>query len=184
MKRNEEQNICQQGVHPGMRWWCGMQRRGWRWRGRHLGDLAVNSSPALVTLTGELVLHVQDIVVVEVSPDVESGAPGCWVVMNVKKARVEVQVNTWIQALTDTSAILLTKGFAAQLSCRGDVDDIMSQRTINVVLYSQTIPLQKQEDMKLFDVLKQGLSSSSLKTNSASHLLWLLNTMYQQLLTE
>lgn len=96
-------------------------------------------------------LHVQDIMVVEVAPDVEAGAPGRWVVMNVKKARVEVQVNTRIQALADTSAVLLTKSFAAQLSCRGDVDDIMSQRTIDVVLHSQTVPLQKQ-DKKLFDV--------------------------------
>lgn len=67
----------------GLRW-CG-RRTGWS-----LGHLAVDTCPALVALTGELVLHVQDVVVVEVAADVEAGAPGRWVAVDVEEARVQV----------------------------------------------------------------------------------------------
>lgn len=61
--------------------------------GRSLGHLAVNTRPALIALAGELLLHVQDVVVVEVPADVEAGAPGCRVEVDVEEARVQVQVS-------------------------------------------------------------------------------------------
>lgn len=159
MKRNEEQNLCQQAVSPRGKRWGRKERCWWTRRGRDLGDLTVNSGPALVALAGELVLHVQDIVVVEVTYDMETGAPAFRVVANVKKARVEVQVNAWIQALANTSAILLAKCFAAQLGCRRHVDHIMSQRPIDVVLHSQAVLLKKQGGIKQFETRIGGSSS-------------------------
>ncbi len=61
--------------------------------GQSLGHLAVNTRPALVALTCKLVLHIQDVVIVEVSADVKSRTSGCRVVMDVEEARVQVQVS-------------------------------------------------------------------------------------------
>lgn len=58
-----------------------------------LGHLTVNTCPTLVTLAGELVLHVKDVKVVEVTADMEVGSPGCWVAVDVKEARIQVQVS-------------------------------------------------------------------------------------------
>lgn len=70
-------------------------RLRWRRRSRrNLGHLAVNAGPTLVALAGELVLHVQDVVVVEVTTDVEVGAPGRQVAVDVEEAWVQVQVGT------------------------------------------------------------------------------------------
>lgn len=56
--------------------------------GRSLRHLTVNPRPALVALAGELVLHVEDIVVVEVSADVKKRASGRRVSTDVEE--------TWI----------------------------------------------------------------------------------------
>lgn len=113
MDGQEKQDISQQAVLVGVRHWDGRLR--WD-RGRQsLGHLAVNTCPALVTLTGELVLHIQDVVVVEVTADVEAGALGCRVTADVEEARVQVQVSTRVQALADTPAVLLAQSFAAKL---------------------------------------------------------------------
>lgn len=82
----------------------------------YLGHLTVDARPALVTLTGELLLHVQDIVVVEVAADVETRPTDALVEADVEEARVEVQVSPRVQALADTFAVLLAQGFAAQFS--------------------------------------------------------------------
>lgn len=82
----------------------------------YLGHLTVDARPALVTLTGELVLHVQDVVVVEVAADVEAWSSDAVVEADVEEARVEVQVGPRVQALTNTFAVLLAQGLAAQLS--------------------------------------------------------------------
>lgn len=96
--------------------WDGRLRRWWRWHS--LGDLTVNSCPALVALAGELVLHVQDVMVVEVTTDTEAGAsPGHRVTVDLKEAWVEVQVSARVQAFADAPAVLLAKCFAAQLCC-------------------------------------------------------------------
>lgn len=57
-------------------------------------------------------------------------------------ARVEVQLGPRVQALADTPSVFLAECFAAELSGRGDVDDIVSQRPINVVLHHQAILLE------------------------------------------
>lgn len=86
----------------------------WRWRGagrslkRGLGHLAGHASPALVALTGELVPHVQDVVVVEVAAEVEAPAPG-----DGEVAGVEVQLRPGVQALADAPAVLLAERLAA-----------------------------------------------------------------------
>lgn len=59
-----------------------------------LGHLTVNACPALVALAGELVLHVQDVVVVEVTADMETKAHGCRAAMDAEEAWVQVQVST------------------------------------------------------------------------------------------
>lgn len=93
MEGQEEQDVSQQAGLPGgrqgdggLKWW--RRRTGWS-----LGHLAVNTCPALVALAGELLLHVQDVVVVEVTADVEAGAPGRRVAVDVKETRVQVQVS-------------------------------------------------------------------------------------------
>lgn len=148
MERQEEQDISQQAVLSGVRQRNGRLRRGRRCRGRGLGHLAVNTCPALVALAGELVLHVQDVVVVEVTANVEAGAPGRRVAVDVEEAWVQVQVSARVQALPHTPAILLAQRFAAQLGGRGDVDDIMSQWTINVLLHCQAVSLQEDRDKR------------------------------------
>lgn len=82
----------------------------------YLRNFTVDSCPALVTLTGELLLHVQDIVVVEVAADVEAWSTDAVVEADVEEARVEVQVGPRLQALTDAFAVLLAQGLTAQLS--------------------------------------------------------------------
>lgn len=118
MEGQKQQDIPEQAVSPRVRLWdCRLW--WWRRRGRRqsLGHLTVNTCPTLVALAGELVPHVQDVVVVQVAADMEAGAPGCGVAVNVEEAWVEVQVSTRVQALADTPTIFLTKCFAAQLSC-------------------------------------------------------------------
>lgn len=58
-----------------------------------MGHLAVDARPALVALAGEFVLHVQDVMVVEVAADMKIGAPGRWVAVDVEEAGVQVQVS-------------------------------------------------------------------------------------------
>lgn len=145
MEGQEEQGISQQAVLQGRRQGGGRLRRRQR-RRRSLGHLTVNASPALVALAGELVLHVQDVVVVEVPADLEAGASGRRVAVDVEVARVQVQVSAGVQALADAPAILLAKRFAAQLGGGGDVDDVMSQRAVDVLLHRQAVALQEAGD--------------------------------------
>ncbi|TNN52128.1 hypothetical protein EYF80_037667 [Liparis tanakae] len=83
--RQQHRELSQQAVLRGPR------RR--RKRRRSLWHLAVDARPALVALAGELVLHVQDVVAVEVASDVEAGAPGGRRVAapDVEEVRVQVQ---------------------------------------------------------------------------------------------
>lgn len=152
MEGQEEQDISQQAVLSGVR----QRDSGLRWgrrRGWSLGHLAVNTCPALVALAGELVLHVQDVVVVEVAADVEAGAPGRRVAVDVEEAWVQVQVGARVQALADAPAVLLAKRFAAQLGSGGDVDDVMSKRTVDVLLHCQAVPLV-ETDTKVYEMKK------------------------------
>ena len=142
MQGEEEQDVPQQAGVPGGRRGGGGPEGWGRRAGRSLGHLAVNARPALVALAGELLLHVQDVVVVEVAADVETGAAGRRVAVDVEEARVQVQVGARVQPLADAPAVLLAKRFAAQLGGGGDVDDIMSQRAVDVLLHCQTVPLQ------------------------------------------
>lgn len=141
MEGQEQQDVAQQAGLSGVR----QRGRGLQWRmggaGRGLGHLAVNARPTLVALAGELVLHVQDVVVVEVAADVEAGAPRGRVPVDVEVARVQVQVRPRVQALTHAPAVLLAESFAAQLGGGGDVDDVMSERTVDVLLHRQAVPL-------------------------------------------
>lgn len=57
-----------------------------------LGHLTVNTCPTLITLAGELVLHVQDVVVVEVTADMEARTFGCRIEVNMEEAWVQVQI--------------------------------------------------------------------------------------------
>lgn len=110
-----------------------------------LGHLAVDPCPALVALTGELVLHVQNVVVVEVAADMEAWPPRPGVAVDVEEARVEMQVGPRVQTLADALAVLLAQSFAAQLGSRRHINDIVAEGTVNVLLHRQTIPLQKDE---------------------------------------
>lgn len=105
----------------------------------------MNTSPALVALAAELVLHVQDVMVVEMTSDMEVGTFGRWVVVDVKEAWIQVQVSPRVDSLADAPAVLLAQRFAAQLGSRRDVDDVMSQRTVDVLLHRLTVPLAQQE---------------------------------------
>lgn len=91
-------------------------------------------------------LHVQDVVVVEVTADVEARAPGRRVAADVEEARVQVQVSARVQALADAPAVLFAKRFAAQLGGGGDVDDVVSQRTIDVLFHCQAVSLEEAGD--------------------------------------
>lgn len=122
-----------------------MSRR-WRRRGRGLWHLAVNTSPALVALAGELVLHVQDVVVVEVTADVEARARWRGVASDGEESRVQVQVSAGLQALADAPAVLLAQSFAAQLGGGRDIDNIMSQRTVDVLLHRQAVSLEEERE--------------------------------------
>ena len=141
MEGYEAHDFSQKAVLPGVR--KGDGRLIWRRGVWSLGHLTVNTCPALVALAGELVLHVQDVVVVEVSADVEARASGCWVSVDVEETWVQVQVSARVEALSDAPAVLLAERFAAQLGGRSDVDDVMSQRTVDVLLHCQTVPLQE-----------------------------------------
>lgn len=148
MEGQKQQDVAQQAGLSG-----GRQRgRGLQWRkrgtGRGLGHLAVNARPTLVALAGELVLHVQDVVVVEVATDVEAGPLRGRVPVDVEVARVQVQVRSRVQALTHAPAVLLAERFAAQLGGGGDVDDVMSQRTVDVLLHRQAVPLEEEAGFK------------------------------------
>lgn len=59
---------------------------------RFLRHLAVDAGPALVTLAGELLLHIQDVDVVQVAADVEARSTDTSVELDVEETRVEVQV--------------------------------------------------------------------------------------------
>lgn len=151
MEGKEQQDISQQAVLPGVRWRDGRLRRGRRRRkgGQYLGNLAVNTCPALIALAGELMLHVQDVVVVEVAADVEAGASGSRVAVDVEEARVQVQVSTRVQTLAYAPAVLLAQRFAAQFGSGGDIDDIMSQRTVDVLLYCQAVSLKEERHKRV-----------------------------------
>lgn len=82
--------------------------------------------------------HVQDVMVVEVAAEVEAASLG-----DGKVARVEVQLGPGVQALADTPAIFLAERFAAELSGRSDIDDIVSQRPIDVLLHHQAVLLEE-----------------------------------------
>lgn len=62
---------------------------------------------------------------------------------DVEKMWVKVQVGARVKAFPNAPAILLAECFAAQFGGRGDVDDIMSQRTIDELLHGQTIFLKQ-----------------------------------------
>lgn len=154
MEGEEEQDISQQAVVPGVGQrdggLMGWQRRRRRRRG-NLGYLTVHTCPALVALTGELVLHVQDVVVVEVAAHVEVRAAWRRVAVDVEEPRVQVQVGARVEALADAPAVLLAQRLAAQLSGRCDVDDVMSQWTVDVLLHRQTVPLEGEgQDTRCF----------------------------------
>lgn len=116
MKGQHEQQLSQETLL-----WSGSQ-----WVDK-LGHFTVDARPALVTLAGEFVLHAQYIVVVEVSAHMEAWATGSSVEVNVKGAGVQVQVGSRIHALTYTFTILVAQSFAAQLSCRSNIDDVMAK---------------------------------------------------------
>ncbi|KAL7858139.1 hypothetical protein AOLI_G00182410 [Acnodon oligacanthus] len=80
MKRQHEQQFCQKIVLC-----AGRQRVCQLWH------LAVDTRPALVTLAGELMLHVQNVVVVEVSTHVEAWSAGSSVELNVKEEWVQME---------------------------------------------------------------------------------------------
>lgn len=142
VERQEEQDVSQQTGLSGVRQGDGGPERR-RVTGRRLGHLAVHACPALVALAGELLPHVQDVMVVEVPADVEAGAPARRVQADVEEARVQVQASAGVQALADAAAVLLAKRFAAKLGGGRDVDDIMSQRAVDVLLHGQAVPLRE-----------------------------------------
>lgn len=148
MEGQEQQDVGQQAGLSGGRQRGGGLQWGRRGTGRGLGHLAVNARPTLVALAGELVLHVQDVVVVEVAADVEAGPPRGRVPVDVEVARVQVQVRSRVQALTHAPAVLLAERFAAQLGGGGDVDDVMSERTVDVLLHRQAVPLEEEAGFK------------------------------------
>lgn len=139
MYGEEDENICQEAAVAG----GGTERAPGR-TGRSLGHLAVDPRPALVALTGELLLHVHDVVVVEVTIDVEASTLQRRVVADAKKMWVKVQVGAGVEALPNAPAVLLAERFAAQFGGRGDVDDIMSQLTVNELLHRHTVFLKKR----------------------------------------
>lgn len=141
MHREEDEDVCQEAGHGGL---DGLDGMGWG-TGRCLRHLAVDPRPALVALTAELLLHVQDVVMVEVSTDVEAPPPGGGIMVDAEEEWVQVQVSARVEALADTAAILLAERLATQLGCRGDVDDIMSQLTIDELLHRQTVFLEDEE---------------------------------------
>lgn len=158
MYGQEDENICQEAAVARPRWTGGGTERAPGRTGRSLGHLAVDPRPALVALTGELLLHVHDVVVVEVTVDVEASPLQRRVVADAKKVWVKVQVGAGVQALPNTPAVLLAERFAAQFGGRGDVDDVMPQLTVNELLHRHTVFLKK----RTFHTLEHSLSFSSL----------------------
>lgn len=129
-------------------------------RGRCLWHLAVHTSPTLVALAGKLVLHVQDVVVVQVPADMEAAARGCQVTVDLKVAWVQVQVSTRIQTFTNAPAVLLAQRFAAQFGCRSDIDNIMSQQTVDVLLHCEAVSLEENE-IKVTDITQPSFCKST-----------------------
>lgn len=76
--------------------------------------------------------------VVEVAAEVEVASLG-----DGEVARVEVQLGPRVQALADASSVFLAERFAAELSSRSDIDDIVSQRPIDVLLHHQAVFLEQ-----------------------------------------
>lgn len=145
MEGEEEEEVSQQTVVSGVRQGGRRQlRRGGR--GWSLRYLTVNPGPSQVALARELVFHVQDVVVVEVTADMETGASRGRVSVDVEEAWVQMQVGTRVQSLSDTPAVLLAQSFAAQLGGCGDVDDVMTHRTVDVFLHCLTVFLHEQRD--------------------------------------
>lgn len=50
-----------------------------------------------------------------------------------------MKVSVRVQAFPDTPAVLFTQGLAAKFGRRRDVDDVMSQGTIDVVFHRETV---------------------------------------------
>lgn len=121
----------------------GRMEKTTRRTGRSLGHLTVNPCPTFVALTGELLLHGQNVIMVEVTADMEAPSLQGWVMADVEKVWVKVQVGARVKALPNAPAVLLAECFAAQFGGRGDVDDIMSQRTIDELLHRQTVFLKE-----------------------------------------
>lgn len=117
--------------------------------GRSLGHLTVNPCPAFVALTGELLLHGQNVVMVKVTADMEAPSLQGRIMADVEKVWVKVQVCARVKALANAPAILLAECFAAQFGGRGDVDDIMSQRTIDELLHRQTVFLKEAKVLQV-----------------------------------
>lgn len=92
----------------------GRMEKTTRRTGGSLGHLTVNPCPAFVALTGELLLHGQNVVMVEVTADVEAPSLQGRVMADVEKVWVKVQVGARVKALPNAPAVLLAECFAAQ----------------------------------------------------------------------
>ena len=84
----DHQDVSEQTVVPGVGHVLHRRRR----KRRRLGHLTVNPRPALVALAGELVFHVQDVVVVQMATDVEARASQARVAADAEEPGVEVEV--------------------------------------------------------------------------------------------
>ena len=72
----------------------------------------------------------------------EGRASRARVAADVEETGVEVEVGARLQALADAPAVLLAQSLAAQLGGGGDVDDVVAERTVDVLLYRQAVSLE------------------------------------------
>lgn len=79
----------------------------------------------------------------------EAWAPGSGVAVDVEEPWIQVKVRVRVQAFSNAPAIFLAKSFATQFGGRRDIDDIMSQWTIDVLLHCQAVPLVKKKKILL-----------------------------------